>query len=181
MRSTFVPAAALAAGLLFSMASHAQTSTDAARCTELSKGVKNEFDRRLQSMAPKVAPSVYVDQNTDALKILQEQVGGGSFMGINIGGLIGSVANKYLSGNMAANAFTQNINGVLSSWGTQSIGMLGGGNLATPGFAPPAGAAGAIGSMFAAPAAAAPAQAQPSFFQRLFGGSSGSTATPYQK
>lgn len=168
MKLSKMAAVALGVALMAASAANAQSSdTSAQRCAELSAGVKNEFTKRLQSMAPKISPGDYVNQNTDAVKILSEKVGGGSFFGLNIGDLISGVSSKYLGGGSASGAFNQNINGILNSWGAQSVGSLGGG-VSTPGFVPQAAAT-----------AAAP---QPNILQRIFGGGSSSTSsTPYQR
>lgn len=170
MRSCYAPVRPLALALcLVSGAAAAQSDVNAQRCADLAQNANNDFQRRLQQMAPPVAPAQHVDGNTQVLDILKQPVGGGGFFGLNIGGMITDVANRYLNAS-GYGTFTTGINGVLNGWKTTGVNALG-----TPGFATPS---------FVPQAAAAPAQ--PGFFSRLFGiGSSTPPATsgvnPYQR
>lgn len=170
MKSLTLKASGMMAILLLSAGgAMAQSDINGQRCAELAQNANNDFQRRLQQMAPPVAPAQHVDQNTQALEILKQSAGGGSFFGLDIGGIMTGVANRYLN-NSGYGAFTSGINSVLSGWQTTGVNALG-----TPGFATPS----------FAPQAVAP-QPQQGFFSRLLNlGSSPapapSSVNPYQR
>lgn len=153
-----------------------------ARCNELAVGQSKAYEKMVQAMVPKESPSAYVDKNTDVIKILSEQVGGGNFLGLNIGGLISSVSGKYLGSGSLNSLFNQGVNSQLASFGL-SPGMSVGSILSsTAGYLPTQSqVTGQVAGLTQAPAPAAAPQ-PPSLLSRIFGGNRQATSsTPYQR